>query len=272
MATAPYDILNTIINAARVRLNDAIKTLQPVSGQLLENSQPFTQQVSNSGWRKLQEFLSQLGYVGTEQETIITALPACTTTDPAIQVVLSYAGYFDGTVQQTSPVLPQTLVRPYELWERASGTTSIMTDMDLILNGLPAVPKLVRNVQWEWRSDALYMPGALINTDLRIRYGAFFPDFVDTGSGASTVPWYQQPVPIMRCLDSYADYMCREIMIAVKEDAAAAAFQASAEANARLLVGRDTKQPKAIGKASEYGRMQDRYTPNAGEDTQPVKR
>lgn len=263
MPTTPYDSLITVINAARGRLNDIITTLYPIGGQILQNTQPFSQQMVNNAWRKLQEKLADMKYSGLEQEINFLAVPASTTTDPLIQVYLGYNGYFDGTVLQSAPALPQTLIRPYELWERASGAVAPnnnMLEMDMIVNGLPSIPKQTWNRQWEWRDDVLYMPGALVNTDIRMRYAQYLADFVDNSPAAST-PWFNQVVPIMRCLDSFADYICREFEIARQNPDAALAFQTSAEANAAKILNRDTAQPKAALKTSEMGKMRDQYTP-----------
>ncbi len=152
-----------------------------------------------------------------------------------------------------------------------------MLEMDVIQNGLPAIPKLIWNRQWEWRDDAIYMPGATGATDLRIRFFGFLADFVDVGGSpgpnqTANTPWFDQPVPIMQCLDSLVDYVCREVYVSRGEEAAAAAFEMSARANAQLILNRDSAQPKAILKASEYGKMQDRMTPSSGANTQPIKR
>ena len=278
MPTTPYDSCTVAINQAKTRLNDDVTTLAAVGGKVLDNTQAFTQQVTNGAWRKLQEFLAELGYTGLKQELTFAAVPACVSSDPLVQVYLNYQGYYDGATLQSAPVLPQNFIRPYDLWERASGSSALLTEMDVVLNGLPSVPKSIRNIQWEWRDDVLYMPGATVITDLRIRYAGAFSDFVDVGGSATwpyqtiNTPWFNQPIPIMRCIDSFADYICRELSIARGDMDAAAAFQASAEMNARKLVGRDTAQPKAIYKAAEYSKMRDRYTPKSGVDTEPIDR
>jgi hypothetical protein len=256
----------TAINAAKSRLNGNIETLYPVGGQILKLAQPHSQQICNLAYRKMQEFLASLKYSGVEQEiafTGATSVPAITVNDPLVQVWMSYSNYFDGTTQQASPVLPQSLIRPYQLWERASGSAVLLTEMDEVINGLPSVPKMPWNRQWEWRDDVLYMPGATVVTDIRMRYGSYFADFADNSPTAAT-PWYAQPILVMRSVDALADYICREVEIARQNPDAAMAFQASAEANARLLVGRDTTQAQATGSAAQLGKMQDRYTAVAG--------
>lgn len=280
MATFPYDTVNTVMLAAKVRLADSIDTLTPVSGKILDNTQPFSQQVCNSAWRKMQQYLMELGYTGMKQETVLSNVPACTTTDPSVQVSLSYSGYFDGSVVQTSPVLPQNLVRPLDTWERiySAGTNNAaFLEMDIIQNGLPGAPKGLWNKMWEWRDDTLYMPGATDATDLRVRFFGFFADFVDVGGSpgpnqTANQPWFNQPVPVMQCVDSLADYICREVEISRGSADAAMMFELSAQKNCQLILNRDSAQPKAILKASEYGKMQDRFTPGLGGNTQPIKR
>ena len=39
-----YDTVNTVMNSARVRLNDEITTLLPTGGRLVRNNQVFSQQ------------------------------------------------------------------------------------------------------------------------------------------------------------------------------------------------------------------------------------
>lgn len=268
MASTPYDIWATALQSARSRLNDNIATLAADSGKLLDLSQPHAQRLCSLAFRKMQEFLAMLKYSGMEQETTFVNLPAATTADPLVQVKLGYDAYYpDGVTPNNSFVLPQTLVRPYKLWERINGVSAPnnqLLDMDEMINGLPSIPKLPWNRQWEWRDDVLYMPGATVNTDLRMRYGAYFADPADN-SPANNTPWYGQVIPIMRPIDALADYICREVEIARQNPDAALAFQASAENNARLLVQRDTTQPQATPNTAQLGQMRTKYTPMAGQ-------
>lgn len=270
MPAAPLDILNTVMNASRVRLNDAIETLSPVSGKLLENTQTFSQQTVNTAWRRMQEFLANLGYSKLKNETTFTAVPATGSTDPITASYISWSTFYDGANTQVAPVLPQDLIVPLDLWERPTGTTQSLTEMDRVLNGLPKVPKVQWNRQWEWRDDMVYIPGATVSTDIVLRYAAYISDFVDN-SPASNTPWFGQAVPIERSLDSFAWYICDEIDRA-RNDNYAGQFVAPAEHAAMMILNRDTLGTKQIYKASEYSKMADRFTPNSGPDTQPVRR
>lgn len=272
MSTTPYDSVYVAMYTAMGRLNDRINTLYPTGGKILANTQDFTHAMVNVAFRKLQEKLADLKYSGIEDEDTYTAVPAAASSDPLVQVRWDYAGYFDGTTNWPAFAWPNTLIRPYQLWERISGSEALLTEMDEVKNGLPSVPKGVWNRQWDWRDDALYMIGATGATDVRVRYAQYFPDFADNSPTAST-PWFNQPLPILRCIDAFADYICREFCIARQDPDAAAMFQASAEANAEKIVNRDTTQGGAILKTSELGKMGDKYTPTKGGPAQTqVKR
>ena len=274
----PYDLVINVLNAAKVRLNDRVETLAAIGGQLLDNTQPFAQTAFNASWRKLQEVLADLGYTGSKQELSFTSVPACTSSDPMVQCYFDFNGYNNAGTYNTSFPLPQGFIRPLKLWERITSATALMTEMDNLLNGLPKVPKLLWNRQWEWRADQLWVPGATSITDINIRYVQMIVDFADVGvspgpNQIASTPWFGQPVPIMRCLDALADYLCREIAIAVKNQEAAMAFESSAKANAQMIVNRDTQQGKSIGKSAEYGRMRDSFTPvQGGPSAQEVRR
>ncbi len=256
MPVAPYDLVQDVLNTARVRLNDAI---QSIGGDILTDLAPFTQTAVNAAWRRLQELLVNLGFARLKVETIFTLVSAVGSADVGSQVWIGWTGYFNGLALSGTPALPQDLIAPLDLWERQSGSGASYAPMDQLLNGLPTVPKQSLNRIWEWRQEAIYMPGALSPTDIRLRYAAFLPDFVDVG----LVFWYQQPVPIMRSLNSLAWFICSEIAKA-RGDLDAGGFDQQAVAAAQLIWNRDPMQGKSITKRSEYGKMPDRYTPAMG--------
>jgi hypothetical protein len=237
--SAPYDIVNTVLNTARLRLNDAIQSL---GGDVLTNMQPFTQQAVNTAWRRLQAALADLGFSRSTEEIVLTGLPVVANLDPASQVCLSWTNYFDGTNYFTAPVLPQDLILPLKLWERPSGVNATWGGpITNFLDGLPGGPKAGANFCWEWRNDAIYMPGSLCVVDLRIRYAAYLPDFITAGQ----TPWYSQPVPIMRSLDAFAYFICSEVA-GPRGDLDAATFDTKAEAAVRQLFNREAAQKQRV--------------------------
>lgn len=210
-----YDTVNTVLLAARARLNDEIKTLQPVSGKVLQNSQVYSQQATNNAWRKVQDYMAERGYARLINEVIIGGLPVVASQDPATQTWLGWSGCFDGANFFPSPALPADFTHPIKIWERWSNQNAEFggRPMEKVLDGLPAVAKTTSIRYWEWRGDTIYMPGSQRVQDLRIRYVNSLPDFVDVG----TVPWFSQPVPIMRISDGFSLFICAELAAAKEE-------------------------------------------------------
>lgn len=248
--TAPYDIVDAVLNVARVRINDAIAS---INGDILTDTQPFTQVMTNIAWRKLQEYLANLGYTRSKQEVILSGIPPVTDFDPATQVSLSWSGYYNGSGYQIppdAPALPQDMILPLRLWERSSAGAWSFCPMSQALDGLPAQQKFPANGFWEWREDAIYMPGSTITEDIRMRYAAFLPDFADQGP----VPWYQQPVPIMRCMDPLAYYIAAEAA-APRADLDAETFASKGQETAKLIFNREVQQKQRVTATRRpYGR------------------
>lgn len=257
MPSAPYPTIEDCLNAARVRLNDAIQSL---GGEVLTDNAVFTLQMVNNAWQKMQNFLLSSGYTGfsrLKDEFIISAIPASVTPDPAVQNYITWAGFYNGSALLSFPVLPQDFISPLKLWERPNQIVNFRL-MDQTLNGIPTVAKQSRNILWDWRDDRLCFPGSTIIWDLRLRYMAYLADFTDV------VATPTQPVQIMRCLDSFSNFICAE-MAGSRGDLDAKSFIAEAQAGAAQIYSRDTAQPKAIAKPAEYGKMADSFTPgNSG--------
>lgn len=244
--------------AARARLNDMIESQ---GGDVFTDSQPFTLQMVNNAWRRFQRRLAALGYVALEKFAGTNtaqwlALPAMTNSDPGVFMWISWTGCFDGTTVQTSPVLPQDLIGPLKVWERATGSGADFIEMDEILQGMDAVAKQDWNQQYEWRNDAIWMPGGAAATDLRVRYASYYADFTDIESSPNQV------VPIMECLDPFANYICSE-MANSRADLDAATFDAKAEAGTQMIADRQSAGPRGTRKDAEYGGMRDGRTPGA---------
>lgn len=249
----PYDTAGTILNVARARLNKA----GAATGDIISAQNPFTQQCFNTAYRKLQGFLAGLGYIRLTSETVITALPVVASLDPAVQVSLSWSGFFDGVNYQAMPILPDDLIFPLKIWERQTGTQAVFIDpgMENMLDGLMSGPKLTYNGQWEWREDGIYMPGSTFSMDLRIRYAKYLPDLAQAGP----TPWYMQQVPIARCSDTLSLYFCAEVARARPDlELDPIEFMAEADAAAALVFNRDVraKQRVNVRRRSRSGRLE----------------
>ena len=252
--TAPYPIAESILNMARVRINDAIASL---GGDILTDTQPFTQVMFNAAWHSLQEYLANKGFTRCKQEVVLSGIPATSNYDPAAQVSLSWSGYFDGTsyfIPPNAPVLPQDMILPLRLWERShSGSSTAswgFSPMAQALDGLPSTQKFPANSWWEWREDAIYMPGSTIAEDIRMRYAAFLPDITTQG----TTNWTQQPVPIMRCENAMSYYVAAEAA-APRADLDAETFLQKAEKAASMIMNREVMQKqRTTATRRPYGR------------------
>jgi hypothetical protein len=223
-----------VLNSARVRMNDAIQSL---AGDILTDAQPFTQEMANDAWRRLQSFLANLGYSRLKKPLALYGLPVVAVTDPAEWTSLTWTGYFDGTSYWPSFAFPPDFILPLRVSERITGTQSRWCPMEMAKDQLPAIRKGVYNGWWLWENDTLYMPGSVYSMDLRFEYAAFLPDFVTSGS----VQWYQQPVPIMRAKNALSYYICAEAAGA-RSDMDSDPFIVKAEQEARLIVNQEVSQ------------------------------
>ena len=240
----PYDTVNLVLGTARVRLNDSIDTLQPVSGKILENNQTFSQQAVNNAWRFFQEMLADRGFARLIDEVIIAGFPIVASLDPASQVWINWDGCFDGVSQYSSPALPADFTHPIKMWERVSSQSAAFSSapMEKMLDGLPATTKTSYLGYWEWRNDTIYMPGSQLVEDLRIRYVKYLADFADVGS----TPWFNQQVPIMRSSDSLSWFICAEIASARGDLTAAENFIARGEAAMKRIFNLDVKADQRV--------------------------
>lgn len=264
MAALVLDTVNTVMNTARVRLNDALDTILPLSGGILDTNLDFTQQVVNTAWREMQEELANLGYVETKDETIVGNLPIVANLDPAAQVSIGWDGFYNGTRMLPGPVLPTDMIQPLKLWERWTGQNAVFGLMENIIDGLPTFQKVAANRFWEWRSNRIYMPGALAATDIRMRYLKALGDFADTTDGAgTTIRWFNQTVPIARCLNAFAWYIVAEFVSSRAQGRpeladVALGFETKGKEAARLIFNRDVqaKQRVDLRRIPRSGRTQ----------------
>lgn len=217
-----------------------------IGGEVTGAQQIFAQEIVNAAWRRMQEFLSSykdesgrtVGFSPLINTTTLSSVPAVTTTDPGVNCYLGYAGYFDGTTLQGSPILPGDLLAPLRLKERVHATpANEFTEMAFIDDGLTGLAKRNRNYNWTWDNSALLLPGSTSVMDFELRYVKLEPDFVDNSPLPAT-PWYSQLVPIVRCYDAFAWYICSEYANA-RGDKDGAAFDTKAEAAATRLIQRD---------------------------------
>ena len=243
-------MLETALNLARTRLNDAIATL---GGDILTDTQPFTGAMTNAAFRNLQAYLSNLGYSRYKKWFTGYAYPPTAAQDPAVMNSLSWTQFFDGVGYYSTPdvdVLPFDLIAPLRVMERrnngavpysAAVSNLRFSPMTLMPDGLPEGMKRPWNGFFNWDNDVLVFPGSIVSMDLKIEYAAYQPDFVttndvlgDPNTSPPTVP-SNMPVPIMRSESALANYIAAECASG-RDDVDAPTFLAAAEKDAKLLM------------------------------------
>lgn len=225
--TTPYDPANYVTNKARVICNDAGLTL---AGELLADSQPYTVELLNAAYRDLQEDLTNNAVETFAQETILQNIGAVVSpTDPSILINISYTGYNNGSNNFALPILPPDMVGPLFLWERMTGSLQNFYPMEQCSDGLPSRAKWTFNREWEWRSDAIWMPGATQANDVRLRYNRFLPELV-----LSPVP---SQIQILRA-DRALAYRIATIFAEARGPEATASLESSYRAALKRMVMR----------------------------------
>jgi len=234
--TAPYDEIETILYFARVIANDAGLSM---AGTLLNDNQPYIMPLMNLSWRKLQDRLANNNIEDLPAEAIITGLPAQNATsfaDPAVQAALGYQSYFDGQGYNTNFFLPQDMQIPLRLWERVSGMNAQFIPMIQAKDGIPAVTKTSYLRMWEWRDDAVYIPGANQVLDIRIRYRKIFGDL--------TAPT-TDTIPLIRCAVALA-YLIVEVHAAGRGSVMLPAFNKEKEDAIKQLINQTTRKHQRV--------------------------
>jgi hypothetical protein len=269
MTPAVLDTVNSVLNATRVRLNDALPALEATTGNLLDKTNPFSQQATNNAWRRLNGYLANRGFTALKQEVIVSEFPVVVATDPAIPCWIDWNGHNDGVTTRTTKVLPSDLLIPYKIWERpyGRGATFPIDPMELFIDGLPGLPKQTYNGGWEWRANRIYIPGALQKIDFRILYGRYLGDFVDTevpplpappGLPPTLTQWFEQLIPIPDCRNALSLSICAELALSHDQLGDPQAWMDKADAAADLLVNREVsmKQRGTFRKRSRSGRLE----------------
>jgi hypothetical protein len=213
--SAPYPLVNDALNLARTRINDAI---QSIGGEMLTNSQPFTQVMTNGAWLKMQKFMASMGYSRVRKRTVLTGLPIAGSQDPASECILNWSWFFDGVsywLPPDTPVLPPDLIAPLKLKERqSSGYQAVLTagytgfrPMGLSSTGENSnARKVCFNGWFDWRNDEIVLPGTTMSVDLELYYSVALPDFNTVGQ----VQWFDQPLPVIQGKSALAYWICHE--------------------------------------------------------------
>jgi hypothetical protein len=128
----------------------------------------------NSAYREVQRKLLSVGAPLFKNDETFLVLPAIPAPDPGVQASIT-----DATPPPNQ--LPTDLLEPLKLWERQNGSTDDFEEMTDLTDhgGLPSRPQGMTLELWEWRGDGLYFLGALVDTQIRVRYVRALIDLVD---------------------------------------------------------------------------------------------
>lgn len=134
----------------------------------------------NSAYRSVQRGLAMAGSPLFRTDDVLLVVTAVPSADVSVQVVIN-----DATAPPNN--LPSDLLEPLKIWERQNGSTDDFVEMVNLTytGGLPAREQDSRLVEWEWRSDGIYFIGALVDTQIRLRYRRALPDLIDGTSNIS---------------------------------------------------------------------------------------
>src|SRR5271157_3945557 len=188
-----YVTVESVTTLLRALGNDMLFS---AAGEILTDTQNFMFPLLNEALAEVQGELRNHGVDTFTKETILTPILVVAIKDPAVQVIVSDTGYFDGSNNYPSPYVPSDLIEPILLWERQTGSTEDFVPMKQILDGLPSVTQSSRLRIWEWRGDQIVMPGATQSNDLRLRYKGSQANFVTTNDvlyirdGAAPVAYF----------------------------------------------------------------------------------
>ena len=243
LSTVVFWDANDVLDFARVLINDAQGGL---AGQDLSNDRPYTWTLLNFCFAKLANWLEDSNVEScTYSEAIIGPLaPAPTaSSDVNTQVRLGYDGYWDGGNDATDAKykLPDDCLMPLELWERQASNSGPFLPMKQVLGGLPPRAGFFNFRYWEFRGNAIYLPGAIQSNLLRIRYIPALPLLIQPKS--DTEPYPQ--IPLARAGTALA-YLVAAEFAEIRNAANAVSLRAKSDAELEILSNKSAKRENQV--------------------------
>lgn len=240
LPSSAYVSVESVTQLIRAIANDMIYSQ---AGEILTDSANVMFPLLNDALEFFQNEVNNHGVDTFKKETVLANVTAIAVTDPGVQVNVSDTGYFDGVTGHQQPQIPTDLLVPTFLWERQNGSTENWIEMNERPDGLPSTMQSSRLRMWEWRQDAIYMPGATQANDLRLRY---------TGTHASLVT--VNDALLFRGATGAIAYKMVSVYLASKNPQAAAIAETEAKARVAQIATRSSrmKQREAVSRMS-YG-------------------
>jgi hypothetical protein len=167
--------LQSICDLYRSIVND---TFDGGAGQINTDTAPWMLPFLNSAIRDLYSDLRIVGDMRViVDNAIISGIPPIPAANPTVQVALAYQGYFNGSTWNSSYLLPPDLMWLMKVWQRPSNVGATFFPMTPAPAGLSGVYQGYGLGQYEMRgNNELWFNGALLATDIRLRYMAAYPD------------------------------------------------------------------------------------------------
>lgn len=197
----------------------------PQGGIIATNDAPFTLPFLNNAIQWIYRKLRNIGDPALILDNyLVLGLPALTGPNPAVQVSLGFLGYFDGFANHSQWTLPSGAMGIDRLWERLSQTDLNFHPMHPQPGGLSPIQQVSTNRHYEYRGNALWMPGALESVDLRIRCKITLPPVI-----GPEIDFLTTYVPVIDSEDAIVDRMLVRYARRFAPDQLADAKQASDE-------------------------------------------
>ena len=192
--------LQSICDLYRSIVND---TFDGGAGQINTDTAPWMKPFLNSAIRDLYSELRIVGDMRVIVDNAIVSLPALAQAEPTRQVALTYQGFYNGATWAATPFLPPDLMWMMKVWQRPTGTAANFYPMQIASAGLPGVYQGSTMGMYEMRgNNEMWMSGATLATDIRMRYMAVFPDIV-----GDSIDFSNTFVPIQDCTNAIAHKM-----------------------------------------------------------------
>ncbi len=199
-----YPNLQGMMDLFRSMINDdGAGADGPQGGLIATNTAPFTLPFLNAAIRWVYRKLRSVGDPALILDNyILLGLPALAKPDPTVQVSLGFLSYFDGFQNWPQWTLPAGAMGVDRVWERVNGSLSDFAPLQAAPDGLPPLYQSGVNRMYEWRGNALWMPGALQSVDLRLRCKIALPPIL--GDSLNFCTTY---VPVLDSQDAIVDRM-----------------------------------------------------------------
>lgn len=217
-----YPSIQTITNLVRSDVRDDMPGLTNTvgEGQILIDNMAVTITMANFFCSAARELARQLRLVNASMligdNYVLTGIPpingpmGLAVADPAVQVNVGLTGYYDGSQMHANWKLPAGCFQVVRVWERETASQDNFQDLGEPSDGLAGVYQTSGFGRWEWRQDAVYLPGSLDTRDLRFRWLMILqPQFVVGVNPATTY------LPIMDCEEAIARKIAR--MYAIRQ-------------------------------------------------------